>query len=375
MKKSLIDFAPLEPVSKRRQITEHVRKLVLSGELAAGTKLPPTHALAEEWKAPMATVQAALAPLVKEGLLYRRPRVGTIVCERERSLTRVGLYLTGHRDIDRMDTYISALVTLLRKRLAERGIACSFWVDPRPPEEQESPWESLLTAAEANQVQAIIVPSTDKYHDAWLRKLPIPVAFNGTPDLPSRVTQDHGQLAEAGIRELAALGCRSVGLISVTKRAVKGQPREQGDYEQLCSQAERTAAELGLEMREEWIRTPPPEGYVSEAMAERFGYESIAALWQEPVRPEGLLVFTDVAARGVVVGLLERGVSVPEELKLVLHRNVEVGMLCPFPVSYLDTSIILVVDSLIKQIEHQYDGKKVRPIQLPVSLSRPEQVG
>jgi DNA-binding LacI/PurR family transcriptional regulator len=157
-------------------------------------------------------------------------------------------------------------------------------------------------------------------------------------------------------------------VISVTARGgyeATGAPHE---YQKFYLQLARSAAALGLELREEWVKTPPLTAYIGEREAERFGYASIRTLWQERERPAGLLVFTDVAARGVLMGLLELRVNVPRELRLVLHRNAEVGLLCPFPAAYVDVQINAVAGAMIDLVARQYRGDAVSPVRLPYTL-------
>ena len=58
-------------------------------------------------------------------------------------------------------------------------------------------------------------------------------------------------------------------------------------------------------------------------MTERFGYESMKTLWSPGPRPDGLFIFSHSAVRGSLTALLEIGVNIPEELKLVAHGNIE----------------------------------------------------
>jgi DNA-binding GntR family transcriptional regulator len=71
-----------------------VREEIFNGNLKPGVKLPTTHELAAQWQTHATTVQRAMGPLVKEGLLVRMRRVGTFVREREEKLTCVGVYCT-----------------------------------------------------------------------------------------------------------------------------------------------------------------------------------------------------------------------------------------------------------------------------------------
>ncbi len=365
----LSQFVPATTASKRQQITTYLRNLVISGELPPGTRLPPTQLLAEQWNAPVATVQMALTPLVKEGLLLRRPRLGTIVRERRHQLKRVALYLTSHLGMEGSAGYGRALVVALREGLSARGIETMFLVDPRPSEIRNQAWDELITLTESRRLQGLIAPVVDELRLAWLTKLPVPAAFGGSSRLPNVVCMDHSQFADAGLRELLARGCRSAGLISVVPRRHNTESAAPHLYDLLYRQFVRTAAETGMEIRDDWVFAPDADTYVSENDAQQFGYDAIRSLWGKQERPDGLLVYTDVAARGVILGLLEMQVRVPEALKLVLHRNAEVGLLCPFDTGFLDTHVKTVAEKLIDIVVRQADGQTVNSFLLPFALT------
>ena len=58
-------------------------------------------------------------------------------------------------------------------------------------------------------------------------------------------------------------------------------------------------------------------------MTEHFGYESMKTLWSPGPQPDRLFIFPHTAVRGSLMALLELGVNIPEELKLVAHGNIE----------------------------------------------------
>jgi DNA-binding LacI/PurR family transcriptional regulator len=83
-------------------------------------------------------------------------------------------------------------------------------------------------------------------------------------------------------------------------------------------------------------------------------------LWAQPERPDGLIVYPDMTARGVVLALLELQVKVPAELKLVLHRNQNVEFLCPLAADWVITREKDVAKALLQQIKDRFGGLKPR---------------
>jgi len=73
-----------------KQIADHYRQRILSGELTPGTRLPTLREIVAERGVTMSTASAAMAELRREGLTVARPRAGTVVAEPSSSVaTRV----------------------------------------------------------------------------------------------------------------------------------------------------------------------------------------------------------------------------------------------------------------------------------------------
>ncbi|MEQ5837521.1 GntR family transcriptional regulator [Marinobacter sp. NFXS9] len=68
--------------TKSHQLFLLLKDAIVSGRMAAGTKIPGELKLAEEHRVSRVTVRRALEALTEEGLITRRPGVGTLVCER-----------------------------------------------------------------------------------------------------------------------------------------------------------------------------------------------------------------------------------------------------------------------------------------------------
>lgn len=66
------------------QIRRSIAFAILSGKWAAGTKVPGEILLTEHYAASRMTVNKALQSLVAEGLVERRPKIGTVVTSRAR---------------------------------------------------------------------------------------------------------------------------------------------------------------------------------------------------------------------------------------------------------------------------------------------------
>jgi DNA-binding LacI/PurR family transcriptional regulator len=354
-------FQPVRPAARHQQITDFLRDQVISGALAPDARLPTTQELAKRWNVPIATIQAAFAPLVKEGLLLRRPGFGTVVRSQAPALTRVAIYQIAVPDWNGGDRFAFRLADLVESRLAERGLDSQRLVDRRAGDERTEPLAEMVQAARSRHIDAMIATDTDERSTPWLQRLPVPTAIYGSGGSANEPWFDIPDFASQGLARLAARGCRRVGLITV----LPARPAQRAF--DLHRAFVGGLAAHGLETRPEWLRLPGADEDVSEGEAERFGYRQVHALWAAGERPDGLLVYTDRVARGVVMGLLALGVQT-EPPHLVLHRNAELGLFCPLPADYLESSATTMAEGLIAVVEAQHRGRPLPPSLLQFSL-------
>ena len=332
----------------------------MSGELAAGMRLPSTQELAAQWKTHPNSVQRALTPLAREGLLTRIPRVGTFVRKTDSKLTRVGIYYAGDFWLHKTFSFYGALHAGLQKLLRQSQIELTVWVDPRTAQERGNPWPALLDAARNRAIQALILP--DVAH-SWLQKIPVPTAsFMEGDGICTAVRLDFRQFAELSLQRVVAQGCRSVGMISADPLSNKGTASDATNaafYEEFA----KRATEMGISVRKEWVCRPKHKPSGEDHAG--FGYDQFIALWQQRGRPEALVIWPDSVALGGLMAISEIGVSIPQELELILHKNDVTDLFCPFPTCFVVTRVHEVAEALWGQIRKQSEGERCRPILVP----------
>jgi DNA-binding LacI/PurR family transcriptional regulator len=344
-----------------QQVTDHLRSLIATGVFGPGTRLPAYRELSELVGVPPSTVNTALRPLVKEGWLHRRHGSGTFVRERPRELKTIGLYYYGGELANPEHRYLRAMHQCLLAQIGQAGRQWMMWNDPRSADAATQPWAELTNACRHGEIDALIVPVLDCAHYGWLSKLPVPVAYCvAAQRIPNRVDFDYRGLGELAVAELARQGCRTVGLVT-------GLPVARNETDPLSGGAldslegfKSEAAARGLHTRDEWIFGRPQGEAVPSC--KRWGAEAFARLWEQRERPEGLVALMDIEAEGVTTAILERGIRVPDELRLVYHKSAEVDLLCPFPVSYVVGKAADMAAAVLRLVEKEYAGEKVSPV-------------
>ena len=79
-------------------------------------------------------------------------------------------------------------------------------------------------------------------------------------------------------------------------------------------------------------------------------YHATRELLTRPTRPDLLIVMPDSGVTGAIQAILELGVHVPEELRLVLHRNLGLEYFCSLPADYWDVDLETVSNEFIEEI-------------------------
>lgn len=350
------------PVSK--QVEDRIRSLILDGKLPAGTRLPPNTDLARESGTSSFTVQTALARLCREGLLERKPKLGTFVSSNAVRLASIGFYFGSgiwqHKEM----AFTQNVYLEVRKQLELRDVRSRVWIDDRPQESQTNAPKSLRRAIEHREIQALVALSCNHFDLEWISRLSIPIScMSGNLALKQRIGTDIAQCIAIGLDQLHKQGCRKVGFIScLTMKATSPMSGygAGGIYNIFLDKAR----EYGFKISNDW--THIPESYVDAK--EQFGWEKFHQTWSSPVRPDGLLVWPDSAVRGVISAVLAKGVSVPQELQLAFHINENVPCPCPFPCIQMVIDEAALATGIIQMLHTQLRGAEVEPFILKHKL-------
>jgi DNA-binding LacI/PurR family transcriptional regulator len=338
---------------KHKQVTAALRQQVLSGEFKAGSVLPATPKLAEQFGTSVFTIQTALTPLVSEGLLERKRRVGTVVMHNPAVLSTAAIYSSGDGLESRDDAFRGELNRQLQFHLSAQNVQVETFLDSRPKEHRHEPMPALLRAVESNEVQALLVIGCDHINLPWLQQLPIASSFSTSSPIHNRLYSNSAQMIRLGLERLRNGGCRTVGLVCSIQNSphLASESSERRFYRSVID----VLGDVGLTTRDAWMAVP---GTWQPAI-ESYGYNSFKALWGQAEHPDGIMVFPDKAARGVIVAALELGVRVPEDLQMVFHRNSGVDIACPFPVSWVESDTAAWAEAMLDQIHRQKKGKTV----------------
>jgi len=338
--------------SIRSQILEFYRAAIRSGKLPEGSVLPPARKLAAELGTAEANVHHAIAQLAKEGLIARRPKIGSVVSGPAR-MFRVAFFLP-ELYTRRGERFTRPLVEILERELATQGIGeCQVIYETASGEG----WKLLKRLADTHRIQGVLVRGLDEEGRGRFARLPVPFAAISGCAIPSGVRIITAKLVQSMLEGVTMQGCQTAGVIFSGSRK---------ECETLFCVS---AKQAGVEIRPEWMFCR--DDYGSEILdIDHFGYLGCGRILSALERPESLMLFSDDLVAGVTMRLYAAGLRVPEGLKLVVHRTVENPVVFPFECVLVEQSIAELARLLVGRLIDAFEGRAPRKGELAVRVAR-----
>ncbi|PTY05315.1 hypothetical protein DB346_01740 [Verrucomicrobia bacterium LW23] len=297
----------LRPITGRHKQPEVVKALIqLARHLGPNARLPRVRELSKSLKVTVVTLDQALRQLEERGLIDRRPRSGIFVSPRimQRAIGLVvGFDIFANKDA----AFFTILLEQCAKRAELNSERFSFFLNA--PALNRSSSESIVhqdlaDALEAGKLDGLIITSSRVEQDRWIMAQGVPVVRLGDPDKANTVHLEGGSVISLGMKELQRHGCKEIALIGVVPADI---PRFR-----------RSAAELGVTVREPWLQVKPETDSPYDTIAMEM---TRALLEAKGPRPDGLLVTNDVMARGVLQTLEAAGLRIGADIQIASHAN------------------------------------------------------
>ena len=344
--------------SIRSQIVKHFRAEIRQGNLKPGDRLPSARELAGEFGTAEANVHHALATLVKEGLLTRRPKAGTIVTDGVEKLSCAAIYLSWHF-IQRGENFTRLLIEMLEERFSARGIRCMVIYDTPSMNGQEQ----LKKLAGNRQIQGVIVRNLSPDQYPFFARLPVPFSAITSMRIPNGVSFFSPETIRQIVERLQTDGVKKIGIIA-TNRLI---PPEFSDNEILLLLL-RQLQKQKLEIRPEWVFSSDRFGVAKVLDSTAFAYAGFETIWTQPEHPEALLLFSDDLVSGLAMAFYRHKVRVPEDIRLYIHKTRENELVLPFPCTLLENRIHELAEALVQQLIDQSEGRTPVPGSLSLEI-------
>ncbi len=347
------------------KITRKLRTWLLDN-FSAGDSLPGDRELSRQFNVSTITIWKSMQALVEEGVVERRPRSGTYMCDRRDKLP-VAL-VTGINILHPNTAQFWPRITgALRDKLRERHITQELFIGHSVPGEFRSQHdlpEEFLQAVEKQALRAVILVNV--FPDPqWLDKLEaakIPVIGYGGL-YRYGVDSSRETIIRRAVRQLYAQGRRRFAIITQKPFLYNSKGFCQNTLDIFCN----AVKEVGLETRPEWIGlTDHPGSYGA-------GWEETREIWiaNPKERPDALFITDEALFANVSVALLEMRVDVPRELHVVTQMNYDSRKRLPFPVSRYEVNFNTIAEAMTDLTQKLVTGNECSEslhIDVPIDL-------
>ncbi len=337
------------------QIQKQLEQAIRSGQLAPGTRLPTSNEMVRTWRVNLAALQKAMDRLSADGLIERKPGRGTFV----RSLTDkavIGL-LVGPHLMAESAHYFRALVATIQKEVGERNWRCLLY-DQLTYEDEEAVAESkrrVMHDIDHHRFKGLIfVGCSPVVRKDFLQRSDLPGVIYGYSPSECTVSLDNYRAVYESASWLARQGCRRVVYYRTLSPWSLSTAR---DREGLLD----AAREHGLVEPIDAIHQLRPSQVSRSVSPEKIGYEEMRRLmagWDRShTWPDGLIVSDDIMMKGIAYALVERGIRVPQQLRVVCFGAEGIDHLYAVPVARYVHSVQEVARLLISLLWKQIVGE------------------
>ena len=335
------------------QIAEILRKEILVK--SPGDRMDSDNVLARKFSVSTSVIREALSILTRDGLVTRHVGKGTFVSADTRQ-KHVALLLDTDCTHSRSSLQFLVILREIRSLMDAREIPYRVYLGNQNPVEIQ-PYlsaTSLLDDVKIGSVSAVLsifsVP-----HPEWtsvLQDYRVPIL--GLSDyFPEGVTRSRQQVMASALDCLTGHGAREIALMSwVSDRSLATNVSYIDAFRQ-----EMQAR--GLRVREEWLK------YRQHPSIPGVGWEHFRDIWTaSEEKPDGLIVTDDILFQDAALAIVESGVRVPEELKVVAMVVDAPPILFPFDITCLEYSTKEVAENMIALLDRRLAEPEVSPLQV-----------
>ena len=297
------------PAERQNLITRELREQIVEGVFAPGSRLPTRDEIGQKYGAGPHTVQRALDTLKQDGFTQPSGRNGTYVSKEPPHLTRYAIVFPGvPSETENWVNFWTALSNeaMNVQRSQGRKLPLYHGVSHDPAVKD---YQTLLQDVLAHRVAGIIfagptysLEGTPILNEPGLPRVCI-MSSAGSAIFPA-IHHDVDSFFDKAMGYLQQQGCRKI--------AVLNPPGLEWTDEAL----QKKIAAYGMETRPYWNQTTS----LTCAHTARNVTHLLMNAGQSD-RPDGLIISDDNLVKYSAAGLLDAGVRVPEEIKVVAHCN------------------------------------------------------
>ena len=339
------------PVHLER-ILQAIRGRIVAGEFAPGEKIPSIRAFEKEYGVSRVTMQRVITRLSQDGFTSTHVGRGTLVADHPPHRCRYGVVYPARRQ-QGWTRYFEALLHAVETvQTAADGRGFVTYTGIR--RETISDDFDQLTYDVANQRVAGLLFTTLPFelHASTVLTTPgIPRVVIG-PDAPWRgcnaIALAMDELERRALDYLKAQGKRRVAVICCADAKL--------NFDDTWERQQRLIHERGMTTRKYWL-----QGVNLHAPAWTKNLVHLLFQRNDAEPPDALLILDDNLVEPVTAGIVDAGLSVPDDLCVVAHTNYPCPTQAAVPVRRIGFDMVDVVEQACGLIDRQRECPDARP--------------
>lgn len=355
-----------EPVDV--QIERQLRAMIEQGRLTPGEKLPSVGEMASRWRVGRNSIGKAMKRLVADGLVECSPKLGSFV---RKSATRavIGI-LVGDSLADEHSSFCRAIYRRLRNEIEMddgRNWICRVYdnlsaIRTTGEMRSSAAYHNFIWDLKNYGFKGIIklYGGLDKEEEAFALNKTLPRARLGVDPQNSDLILDFGDFTRESVRHLASRGVRRIVYLRTLLSLREGVSDIEGIADAVKS------AEGKMDVHTIQLSETSIDAERSQALA----YEKLSSFLDgnpPDGRPDAFLISDDIAAKGAVKALLEKGVRSTGRTHVMVMANAGASYDYGMPVVKYEFSPERIADLLIDVLRKRILDAPLPPLPLKIT--------
>ncbi len=339
----------LIPKLKEDRVLRQIRKLIINGKYAPGSRLPTRSELEDEFEVSRQTMQNVFDSLLNEGFVEARGRHGTFVTEHPPHLSNYGLVFTQHpSEKDGWPNFWTAIFNEAQALHRDGRRHFHAFYGGSFDDSGSGSYQDLLEMVTSGRLAGLIFPARP-FHLIGTPILEQPgmprVIFSGADIAPGALQIE---LAFEHFYEIALDHLRKCGRSRVAFFMSNGYnatlwPR----IMELCQERE-------MQTRFEWFHGIDP---LRPTWSSRVA--ALLARLPQADRPDALIIGDDNLVSQTMSGLMRgrNGMDLPQDIDVVAHANFPWVTPSPVPITRVGFDVNQIVRTCVESIDLQRRGE------------------
>jgi len=337
------------PKFKEERVLRQIRKLIITGRYAPGSRLPTRSELEEQYEVSRQTMQNVFDALLNEGFVEARGRHGTFVTEHPPHLSNYGLVFTRHpSDEGGWPNFWTAFYNEAQALHRDGRRHFHAFYGGAFDATGSGSYQDLLDLVTAGRLAGLIFPARPHHLTGTpiLEQPGMPrIVFTGPDIVPGalQIGLEYPRCFEKGLDNLLANGRSRIAFVV-----------GQNSPETLWPHLMEMCQERGLQTRFDWYLGGDPLRPAWTARA-----AALLARLPADQRPDGLIIGDDNFVGDVVAGLTrgKQGLEIGRDIDVVGHANFPWVTPSPVPITRVGFDISQIVRTCVESIDRQRRGE------------------